>query len=330
MLLVIAPMADSPLMLLIFPLYALFFYFPTLLVYATAFLLLFIPARHLAPRWTAVSAEAATVLTLLLGFALPAAINPTIRATADGYARDQKPAALDLDPVHSVALVEISDLYDPMTVCDDFCTSLLLSGTAKEVLVAGRRIVSAERMPGDLVPTRYTLVDDTAHCVVHGGFWEKYFIGKPFADVRGTGGFSEGFDQRFGNCIRKTVGGSIDADVTFLRTPPTPNAATIAGVDWRLRAAGVRDRMQRLDRVNGAMIERIRRNDFYAFTLASPLAIDPIGTGAGPFAYPGYWSHTPYRSSDFRPVAFLDGWWPMIANGEAIYRKVTAFGGAGP
>jgi hypothetical protein len=301
--------------------------FPNLALYLTAFLALYLPlwllAQPLAPRAGRIAAAlAAATATLALAVAIPDMANRGSDAQLDQILRREKFAPVTLTPVRSIALVEVNAEYDPLVECGDFCISLLLSGTAKEVLVAGRR-ATADAPPADLPGIRYSLAPDQAHCVKPDTTWSQYFVGMPFEQAHMTGGYWESIRNRFGGCVISEPTHSERADIVFFYSSPTGYSSEpgFAGLDWDLRWIGVRFMQEVIDNRGAAPAVRVRRLDYFATTIDRPLNISLLGKSAQEHFVPAGWARTTLRPRD-RDV-FLDGWWPLIRNGGEIYAKAT-------
>ena len=160
--------------------------FPTIFAYATVTFVVYFLVRFLlrsfAPGRTntvilalAIGALAAAVL----GLGVPLIANWSVEKRVALIKHTEVPGKIRLRPVNAIALITFygPTVMPPVSGCDSFCVSLLMSGYATEVLVAARQ-TKATAVPPNFTATRYILSADPATCVKGDSDWDKYFAGR--------------------------------------------------------------------------------------------------------------------------------------------------------
>src|SRR5215469_10496274 len=122
---------------------------PTLFVYFCVFAPFYLILRLLLwpfppGQWRQWVADVVALsATVIIAFAIPFLFNPTVRAKVSAIEAQEMPAPIKLAPAHAVALLQLDGnlVYDggpspnSLKVCNEFCTAILVSGYAKEVVV---------------------------------------------------------------------------------------------------------------------------------------------------------------------------------------------------
>ena len=301
---------------------------PTLLIYFSAGAVVYIVVRLILAwatpsraRWAA--AVAAAALALLAGWTIPSLVNPIVRRRVATLQAGQMRQPIHLEPRGTIALVMLDG--DPvyahgsngaMKACDTFCTSLLLSGRAKTVIVAFEY-----SMNGMVAPTTsgfsYTLDDTDPSCVQYAPEWKAYFAGKPYAVASATGGFGSAFAARFSQCIADAGAAPVSGAGMVLVDYFHP-AHTAPAFPGNLISVSSIETQTILERDHRPAI-RLWRSLVRAATFDRPMYIT---LGGGPTAVLADWARSPYGEMD-DPGPFLTRWWGMIDNAGAVYARAT-------
>ncbi|NEX93458.1 hypothetical protein [Caulobacter sp. 17J65-9] len=294
---------------------------PTVFVYFSGFLLLYIVLRVTLGRAARAGRGRATVvvvavgMTLLAGWLTPRIGDHAIERKVAAIRAGERASAVRLEPVKSVALVRLHAVYRPSLNCDEFCTALLLSGYAQEVLVAAHETRATEP-PAGLTAVRYTLAADAAGCATSQAEWFAYLSTLPVDKALRTDDFRTAFEDRYGSCVAGAPAHKIEADLVLIRsTPYTPANLVFARVDWDLAPLSIIDVVRAVDRRGGGNIELFRRTNYVASRLKRPMFINPITKA---------WGSSPYV--DTNPTPFEDSWWSVVSNRQAIFEKALAVG----
>jgi hypothetical protein len=301
---------------------------PTLLIYFSVGAVVYVVLRPVLawapPSWARwIAAGAAAALALLAGWTIPSLVNPIVRARTAALRAGEMRKPVHLAPRGTIALVALdgNPVYahgsnDTLKVCDAFCTSLLLSGYAKTVIVAfdySRSGTVAPTMSG----VAFTLDDDSPDCVQDEPEWKAYFAGKPYAAASATGGFDSAFAARFSQCIATSGSVSVSgADMVLVDYFPSGHAGHTFPAD--LVSVYPIETQTILESPNHRPTLRLWRSLVHAATLDRPIY---IAFGGGPDVVNTDWARSRYEEMD--PGPFLTRWWGMIDNGDAVYARAT-------
>jgi hypothetical protein len=322
---------------------------PTLFVYFCVFAPIYLLLRLLLwpfppGRWRQWVADAvALAATVIVAFAIPWHFNPIVRAKAAALQAAEMPAPVKLVPVRSVALFTLSAgpakedalseyIASKFRACDDFCTALLVSGYAKEVIVGfehDRTGQIASKMTG----LRFVLDGKRPDCVQTDKEWPTWFAGKALSQARAIGDFNAAFAARYAHCIAAHDSAQVvSADVILLDYFPDAEAGPFfGGIDWDPELVEVAGAQTLFENRNGTMITRLHHASFTAATLddlvhvrflVDQMRTPPPGQIVGYLimGHPIDWSRTVVA----RGSPFSDGRWGMITNGEDIYAAALA------
>ena len=309
---------------------------PTLFVYFSVFAPLYLLLRLVfwpfpSGRWKRWTADAvALAATIAIAIAVPRHFNPIVRAKAAGLQAAEVPAPIKLAPVRAVALLHlnVNPVYargpsaNSLKVCDDFCTALLVSGYAKEVVV-GFEFSRTGRIAPETAGLHYVLSGKWPDCIHEDKEWPTWFAGKALSQARQIGGYSAAIVARYKSCIAAQDFAPItNADIIFV---DYLTIATARPWFWGLTLnpellVDVLDTQTLLENHDGKLTTRIHRSDFVAATLDAPLYIKVSDASTATSLTD--WARTTILRSD--PGPFLDGWWSMITNSEDIYAAALA------
>jgi hypothetical protein len=325
-----ATMGALPVALVFHPIVYLYASVLTLFVYYSVFLPLYLLLRLIfwpfpPGRWRQWTADAvALAATIALAVAIPRHFNPIVRAKAAALQAGEMSAPINLAPVRSVALLKLdgNPVYDnapspeSLKVCNEFCTALLVSGYAKEVII-GFESSHTGKIDAKMTGEGYALNGKRPDCIFEDKDWNGWYAGKPRSQAGQIGGFGPAFVARYASCI--SPAGKVPimaADLVFLDYfPNTPSDFAFWRVNYDLEHLAVRDAQTVFESRNGKVITRITRSDLDAATLDTPMRFGISGGTAE-------WSKTTVAGC--APAPFLDGWWGMISNGEDIYAEALA------
>lgn len=311
------------------PLASLLEVMPTVWLYATAFLLVYVPLRRTVqrPAFTPpVLAGLAAAIVVVFAFAVPLLANRLIERRAVAIMAGDMGAPPLIEPMDSVAILVDAGLGPPDGKCWDECQRLLFSGLARHVLHGSLDALgNLERSPTPLV--RHSIVPFERGCdnaLLYPTYASRAeWRGRPPPPLLWEK-LADFAARRL--CFRSDRTRDARADLYLVSTynfDPRRQRRDYPLFDLRLAPIEPFQRREVFRRQNERLVPLMRRTQLTFSRLAAPLRLTP------PFTFdthtPGHWT---YRSTEQRglPPSYDEMMGHWLRNDV----RVTGLGGSEP